>query len=92
MANYFTLTKKGADKPSAFCDIDDEICKELFNVEPDKHEYIYHWYDIIGLKLACGKEWDLIEQDLESEQLKKITRYLRDHYISDAWSQYGNFR
>lgn len=83
MANYFTLTKIGETEPTAFVDIDEELC-DHFEVPIHPKNWLHHWYDVIGLSLATGRTFDEIISETDG-QLNEIARYLRDHYISNAW-------
>jgi hypothetical protein len=88
MPNCFTLTRKGEDKPATFVSIDEELC-EHFNMPCDFKQYLWNWYDIIGLALACGKslEWCQSEEAGFGEKMRAVAAYLEKHYDSDAWSQ-----
>ena len=91
MPNYFALCKKGTTERVPFSQIDDEICAALgFIVDADK--YAYHWYDIIGLRLAMGQNFDQIIEAVSDEQfpeLGNIARWLKENYTSDAWAMIG---
>lgn len=66
MPNCFTLTRKNAPEagPVVLNTIDNEMCA-YFGVTPDQERYYCYWYDIIGFKLALGKSWDQIKEDLK---------------------------
>ena len=88
MPNYFTLTKIGNDKPSAFNDIDIELC-EHFNTPVDDVRYFMEWYDTIGLALAMGKTWDEMNDIFKGSNITlEIIAYLRKNYTADAWYQH----
>ena len=92
MANYFTLTKKGETVPAQFSDIDDNICRDVFNVEPHPVHYYAMWFDIIGINLAYGKTWDEIRERCSGEsydEINQIIDYLEANYETDAWAQWG---
>jgi hypothetical protein len=84
MPNCFCLTKIGEKEPSKLSAIDDEI-RQFFNQPADDTNYLWHWYDIIGLYLALGKTFDEIYQSVDSTELKAVCKYLQDRYSSDAW-------
>lgn len=87
MPACFQLYKKGSSEPEKFTVIDEEICAML-DVPCDPVKWIYGWYDIIGFKLAIGKTFEQIVTDLEEYndvELLKITRWLMEHYTSNAW-------
>jgi len=88
MPNCFTLTKKGEDKPARFQVIDDEI-REHFGEPPDAEWWLWGWYDILGLALACGKTWNEIRTILEdASKLHKVVDYLEERYVSDCWFEH----
>ena len=85
MPNYFTLTKRGEDKPSNFSDIDAEICRAFgYDVHPKL--FLAGWYDTIGLALAVGWTWDKMRETFEDKLTLRIIDYLDEHYIPNAWS------
>jgi len=94
MPNCFQLSRKAEPtKPVRFIDIDIEICKELdIPVDPDK--YCMSWYDIIGLRLACGQSFDEMrkyflgvneEHSAWACKMAQIVEFLDANYTSDAW-------
>jgi hypothetical protein len=89
MPNCFTLRKHDAQELSNFTEIDEAICAH-FGWPVDPVKYAYWWYDIIGLRLACGQGWDEIiaaVSDEEFPELGNIARWLKENYTSDAWHQ-----
>lgn len=84
MPNCFCLTKIGEKEPEKLSVIDDDI-REIFNQPKDDKNYLWGWYDVIGLYLALGKSFDEIYQLIESDELKQVTLYLKERYTSDAW-------
>ena len=92
MPNCFTLTKKGEDKPSTFQDIDQELC-DMLGVPCDDEHWVEHWYDSIGLALACGKTFkQMMQEDYWDINDQKILKYLDEHYTSSAWAEVGGRR
>ena len=87
MPNCFTLTQKGNDEPSTFVDIDEKLCAHL-GVEPHPKNYLYGWYDSIGLGVAMGKTWDQMRTWWDNDSpMQEVINYLEEHYIPDAWYQ-----
>ena len=85
MPRCFQLFKKGSQEPSKFEDVDDAIC-EHFGVTPDPDTYYQDWYDVIGLALAMGYDWDGIRRVLKSStEILKIVDFLEEHYSPTAW-------
>ena len=86
MANYFTLTKIGQETPSRFADIDNDICKEV-GITPDDNKYYLSWYDIIGLALAIGKDWEWCKNEFKNwPEMLTVINFLEKNYISNAWA------
>ena len=86
MPAYFTLTKKGETKPSTFVAIDEALCAH-FGVTPDPNLYYRSWYDIEGLGLAMGYDWNKLREI--NPNRKDIINWLEENYISDAWYSRG---
>lgn len=84
MPNCFTLTKRGAEEPAKFIDIDNAMC-EFFAVTPDEDQYYKMWYDIEGLGLAMGKDWDYMREKMPER--KPIIDWLEANYLPNAWSE-----
>jgi len=88
MPNYFTLTKIGAEEPSTFSAIDDELCAHL-DIQPDPEKYYLGWYDSIGLGLAMDKDWDELRSWWEeTSRMQKVIDYLEKNYLANAWYQH----
>ena len=86
MPAYFTLTKKGETKPSTFVAIDEALCAH-FGVTPDPDLYYRSWYDIEGLGLAMGYDWDKLREI--NPNRKDIINWLEENYLPDAWHARG---
>ena len=102
MPNCFQLTRKSElDKgPVKLDQIDQEMC-DHFKEPCDPKKWYCWWYDIIGFKLAMGKTFDQIKDDLKSERDKAeendikqvnqkwldITEWLDENFTSNAWYQ-----
>jgi hypothetical protein len=77
-------------------EVDNRICEHLGET-PDEVKYAHYWYDIIGFKLALGRNWDDIRKDFaenvaESPQyadeyaiLGKIVDFLEANYDTNAF-------
>jgi hypothetical protein len=95
MPNCFTLTRRGADEPESLSTIDEKLCQVLgVPVHPTK--YVVDWCSTIGFSLACGKDWDYIENtlrryadegDKEDQQALRCCQYLREHYVVNVWCE-----
>lgn len=87
MPNCFTLTRKGEDKPTGFAAIDDEMCEAL-GVPCDEKEYYLSWYDIVGLQLALGWDWERIRADHQDwPEMLRVVDWLEANFVSDAWAE-----
>ncbi len=87
MPRCFALTKKGENEPTKLTAIDDEM-RVAFGEPPDGENWLWHWYDCIGLALACGKTWDQIREIFEdSRELLMVVDYLEERYESDCWRE-----
>ena len=86
MPNCFTLTPKGEKTPANFPEIDDKL-REHFHQPPDDAHWLWGWYDVIGLALACGKDWDWIREKLDDENLKAVANWLEGRYDVDSWCE-----
>ena len=86
MPAYFTLTKKGEKEPSRFIDIDEAMCAH-FGVVPDEKQYFRAWYDVEGLGLAMGYDWDRL-REINPER-RDIVDWLEANYVSEAWCSRG---
>lgn len=89
MPNNFQLIPKGKDEPASLSKVDEELC-ELLDEEVDPKYYVRGWFDIIGFRIAMGKELGSDElresvEDLDSEDMMKCLNYLEEHYTSKAW-------
>ena len=88
MPNYFKLIDKTTEKPAKFVDIDEKLCVHM-GVEPHPKNYLYGWYDFIGLGLAMGKTFDELRGFVHKDEqhIHKVIDYLDEHYVPDAWYQ-----
>lgn len=87
MSVCFQLFKKGSTEPEVLQDIDVEICKH-FGVEVDSEKWYCHWYDYLGIALACGKTWgELREQYSDDSYLVEICNFLEANYTVNNWRE-----
>ena len=86
MPNCFTLTPKGEKAPAMFQDIDNKL-REAFNQPADDVHWLWGWYDVIGLALACGKDWDWLREKLDDENLIAVVNWLEGRYDVDSWCE-----
>lgn len=59
MPNCFQLLDKETNTPVSLALVDNLICREVYNTEPDKHFYggnVFNWFDSIGFQIAMGKD------------------------------------
>ena len=86
MPAYFTLTKKGETEPSTFIAIDEAMCAH-FEVTPDPVKYYRAWYDIEGLGLAMGHDWNKLREI--NPNRADIIDWLEENYTPNAWYSRG---
>ena len=85
MSICFTLTPKGEKTPAKFQDIDNQL-REAFHQPPDAVKWLWGWYDVVGLGLACGKTWAELRAILEGdENLIAVVNWLEGRYDVDSW-------
>ena len=91
MANYFQLFERDSEHPASFQDIDDKM-RLFFNQPASATEWLWGWYDIIGLRLACGQSFDQIKEECERlhmDELVKAATWLDYNYRSECWARRG---
>jgi hypothetical protein len=85
MPNCFVLSRKGESAPTSLADVDNEL-REAFGEPPDDEQWLYGWYDKIGLALALGQNWDQIRTAFNGcERLLKVVDYLEQRFDADSW-------
>ncbi len=85
MPNCFTLTKINEEDPTGLSSIDNELRHE-FNEPDDNKNYLYSWFDTIGLGLACGNDWDKMKDVFKDDpDLLKVISYMETRYTYSAW-------
>lgn len=82
MAIAFSLTPKGETEPAVLQEVDDQM-RLAFHVEPDKVNWYRHWYDLIGLAMAFGK--DKTEILALFPDHKDIIDWLYEHYTVESY-------
>lgn len=96
MPNCYSLTRKGETEPSMLQHVDEDLCKH-WEVDPHPMHWYFDWHNIIGFRLALGKTFAEIHAEMLAHattyndecyyRLADITRYLEEHYTSNAWAQ-----
>lgn len=83
MPNCFTLTPKGGTEPANLCAVDEALCQHLGKPVDPKH---WHrgWYDIEGLALAMGKDWNWMRETFPERE--PIIAFLEANYDANAWA------
>ena len=100
MPNCFTLTLRGASTPRRLQEVDDHL-REILNQPSDPENWLFGWYNIVGLSLACGQTFDQIVDTLEQQkehaldnerqhytELIAVTRVLDEHYVANSWYEH----
>ena len=83
MPNCFQLLRNG--NAVSLQQIDDEM-RIAFNAPSSDSEWYLGWYDVIGLYLACGKDWDWIEQHLSDSRIP-VAKWLRENFQVACWAE-----
>lgn len=92
----FQLIDRTSGIPATLQHVDAQLCQ---NLDLPFHNELYTcwWYDIIGFKLALGKSFAEITNDLRDNQAKypknwqdyqdllRINAFLLEYYESSAW-------
>ena len=104
MAINFQLIDKSTNEPVRLSSIDDEICRNVYNVEPHPRFYgsnVFNWYDTIGFMIASGMSLEdgdnsvrnhYENSDMWKEELPIINQvidYLQIKYTSRNWVSIG---
>lgn len=101
MAVCFQLFPIGSQEAMPLTAVDAAMCWHFrVGCHPTKWHGV--WYDIIGFKLACGKSFQQVRQELaqgaiESKvenrlfynHLIEITDWLETRFTVNSWSQWG---
>ena len=87
MPNCFTLTAIGNREPSTLNDIDVELWDKFNGGEPKgNNQYLWGWYDNIGLQLALGWSWSkIIKSYKKGSDLHMLAEYLSENFTQNAW-------
>lgn len=86
MPNCFSLTPKGEKKPAILQDVDNKL-REAFHQPHDDVNWLWGWYDMIGLALAMGKDWAWIRTNFEGENILAVANWLEGRYDVDCWCE-----
>ena len=104
MAVNFQLISKSTNEPVRMSSIDDDICREVYGVEPSEKFFgggIFNWYDTIGFMLATGMNLEdgdnsvrnhYNNSDIWQEELpyiNKVIDYLQSNYTFKSWYSIG---
>ena len=97
MPNCFQLISKETHEAVVLQKLDDDL-RVHFGFGPDPKNWLNGWYNIIGFKLAGGKSFAQIREDLEElatepnslyveeDKLQlAILEYIEERYESSAW-------
>jgi hypothetical protein len=104
MAVNFQLIDKSTKEAVRLSLLDDEICKNVYNVDPHPRFYggdVFNWYDTIGFMIATGMNLEdgdnsvrsyYQTSDIWQEELpiiNKVIDYLQTKYTSKSWVSVG---
>ena len=90
MPNCFTLTAIGDCEPSSLNKIDTELWDKFNGGEPEGNDqWLWGWYDCIGLALACGKTLeDCVSLYKKGGDMHTIAEYLQENFTVNSWYQH----
>jgi hypothetical protein len=93
MPNCFQLIDKETKVAVGLSKLDEDLCRE-FDQPVDSVRYLDGWFDVIGFKLACGKNYETIRKDIEewqgdNELMLKILSYIEQRYEPSSWVEIG---
>lgn len=88
MALYVQFIKDNNTVPPAQVDTD---LRKALGYPPNSEDWLFGWYNIIGLRLAAGHSFDTILADYDDTsnfgmKLVDIIKYIRDNYEIKSWS------
>ena len=102
MPHCFSLTRK-TDKdagPVPLQQVDDEM-RRHFKEPSDPGNWLWSWYNTIGLALSLGLSFDHIIQGCHAniaeypedvgyyKRKLSIAEYLNQHFVPEAWAEVG---
>lgn len=83
----FQLIEKESGEAIPLATIDDRM-RVFFGMPEDAESYLWGWKNIIGLAIACGKNWEEMKDIFsDSEKALKIISYLSERYDAEAWAE-----
>lgn len=81
MPNYFILIDKKTSQQSPLQEVDDRICREVYNCEPHPKKWgasVFDWYNTIGFSLAMGKTLE--------DGSKSVRKYYQETW-KESWEE-----
>lgn len=84
MPACFNLTPRNGTEPEQLSEIDNKM-RAHFGAPPDPKKWYENWYNIEGLGIALGHDWDKLREICPDR--KPIIDWLEENYIMNAWYQ-----
>ena len=85
MALYVQFLRKQDQEPEPLATVDNVICAEL-GAAPDKRNWFYDWYSVLGFKLASGSTLaQLRTEHADDELMLRIIDAIDKHYSIHAY-------
>ena len=82
--NCFQLLDKETGQAMDLNVVDEELCAH-FGIEVDPKYWYRSWYDIVGLGLSMGQNWDTLLERIP--EYRDIIEFMRERYDVRAWAE-----
>ena len=81
--NCFKLYDRSTGSVLNLKKVDEELCIH-FGRTPDTDFWYRAWYDVIGLGLSLGHDWDALWERLP--EYRDVIEFMRERYDFSAWA------
>ena len=89
MAAYLSLTEKATGKVytgRALIELDERICAEVLNIEPDTEKWAEYWRGGVGVLMAFGQDKQyILDKYAEYPETVKIIHFLFDNFHNTSY-------
>ena len=94
MPNCFRLINKSTGQADVLQLIDNQLWQELGGCEPSNDAWYMGWYTWAGLRMACGKSYEQILEDMmeynddeRMDHVIEVLTWLESRYNIDCWAE-----